>query len=40
MTDAKFASDFLFTTDTPYLALTLFCKDVGENLPGYNGTAL
>ena len=37
--------DFKITTDTPYLALTgelwsVCCKDIGENWPRYNGTAL
>ena len=38
-------SDFRITTDTPYLALTdelwgVYCEDIGENWPCYNGTAL
>ena len=37
--------DFRITTDTPYLALTgklwsVYCEDLGENWPRYNGTAL
>ena len=43
MTDSE--SDFRITRDTPYLALTgelwgVFCEDLEENGPGYNGTAL
>ena len=45
MTEAKYASEVIFTKDTPYLALTgelwgVFCEDWGENWPRYNGTAL
>ena len=41
----KNESDFIITTDTPYLALTgelwaVFCEDFGENWLRYNGTAL
>ena len=37
--------NFRITTDTPYLALTgelwsVYCEDLGENWPRYNGTAL
>ena len=37
--------DIRITADTPYLALTgelwgVYCEDVGENRPRYNGTAL
>ena len=37
--------DFRIRTDTPYLALTgelwsVYCEDLGENWPRYNGTAL
>ena len=42
---AKLKSGFKLTTDTPYLALTgeiwyVYCGDLGENWPHYNGTAL
>ena len=45
MTLAESESDTRITTDTPYLALTgelwaVYCKDMGENWPRYNGTAL
>ena len=45
MTEAKYASEVIFTKDTLYLALTdelwgVFCWDFGENWPRYNGTAL
>ena len=45
MTGAELKSDFKFTTDSPYLALTgelwgVYCEDFGENWPSYNGTAL
>ena len=42
MTDAKCASEVIFTKDTPYLALTgeLCGEDLGENWPRYIGTAL
>ena len=38
-------SDIRITTETPYLTLTgelwgVYCEDLGENLPLYNGTAL
>ena len=41
----KYASDVIFTEDTPYLALTgelrgVFCKDFGKNWPRFNDTAL
>ena len=42
---AYFLGYTVFTKDTPYLALTgniwgVFCKDLGENWPRYNSTAL
>ena len=45
MTAAERKSDFKITTDTPYLALTdelsrVYCEDLGENWPRYNGTVL
>ena len=45
MTEAKYVSEAIFTKYTPYLTLTgellgVFCKDLGENWPRYNGTAL
>ena len=45
MSEAKDASEVLFSKDTPYLALTgelwgVICEDLGENWPLYNGTAL
>ena len=43
--EVKYASEVIFTKDTPYLALTgelwgVFCEDLGENWPRYKGTAL
>ena len=40
MIAAEHESDFILTTDTPYLALTgdllgVFCEDIGENWPHY-----
>ena len=45
MTVAERRMDFKLTTDTPYIAPTgelwgVYCKDIGENWPRYNGTAL
>ena len=45
MAVAELRWNFKFTTDTPYLALTgelwgVCCKDIGENWPHYNGSAL
>ena len=45
MTEAKYASEAIFTKDTPYLALTgelwgVFCADLSKNWSRYNGTAL
>ena len=45
MATAESGSDFTFTKDTLYLALTgelwdVFCEDFGENVSRYNGTAL
>ena len=42
MTEAKYASEVIFTKDTPYLALTgdLFCADLRKSWSRYNGTAL
>ena len=45
MTEAEYASVFISTKDTPYVAVTgelfgVFCGDLGENWPRYNGTAL
>ena len=45
MTVAESESDFRIIIDTPYLALTgelwgVYCEDLGENWPRYNGTAL
>ena len=45
MTEAKYASEVIFTKVIPYLALTgklwgVFCEDLGENQPRYTGTAL
>ena len=42
---AESESDIGITTNTPYLALTaelsgVYCKDLGENWPCCNGTAL
>ena len=45
MTETEHASEVIFSKDAPYLALTgelwgVFCDDVGENWPCYNGIAL
>ena len=45
MTVGEFISDFKLTIDTPHLTLTgelwgICCKDIGENWPHYNYTAL
>ena len=45
MTVGERKSDFKFKTDTPYLARDnelwgVYCEDLGENWPCYNGTAL
>ena len=45
MTAVEQKSDTELTRDTPYLALTgelwgVYCEDLGENWPRYNGTAL
>ena len=45
MAMAEHGSDFAFTKDTPYLALTgelwgVFCEDFEENWSRYNGTIL
>ena len=45
MTEAKYAFDIILTKDTSYLALkgdlwAVFCEDLGENWPRYNGTPL
>ena len=45
MAAAERKSDFKHTPDTPYLALTgelwgVYCEDLGENWPRYNGTEL
>ena len=45
ITVAESESDFRIITDTPQLALTgelwgIYCEDLGENWPRYNGTAL
>ena len=42
---AEIELDIWITADIPYLALTselwgVYCEDLGENWPGYNGTAL
>ena len=44
MTEVKYASEVIFTKDTPNLALTdelwgVFSEDLGESWPSYNGTA-
>ena len=44
-TEIKYASEVIFTKDTPYLALTgklwgVFCEDLGENWLRYDSTAL
>ena len=36
----QYESDFWFTKDTPYLALTVYCEEFGEHWPRYNGIAL
>ena len=45
MVMAEHKSNIRLTKDTPYLALTvemwgIFCEDLEENWPRYNGTAL
>ena len=45
VTEANDASEAIFRNDIPYLALTgklwgVFCEDLGENWPNYNGTVL
>ena len=45
MTEKRYASEVIFTKDTPYLALTdelwgVFSEDLGENWQRYNGTTL
>ena len=45
MIEAKYTSEFIFTKDTPYLALPVelwgvFCKDMGKYWLRYNGTAM
>ena len=45
MVAAEHKSEFKLTTDTSYLALTgelwgVCCKDIGENWPRCNGTAM
>ena len=45
ITEVKYASEVIFTKDTPYLTLTdelwgVFCEDLGESWPRYNSTAL
>ena len=45
ITVAESKSDIRFTTDAPYLTLTgelwgVYCDNLGENWPRYNGTAL
>ena len=45
MAAAECKSDFKRTTDTPYLAREgeiwgVYCDEIAENLPRYNGTAL
>ena len=45
MTDVEYKSEFEYTKDTTYLAITgelwgVFCEDFGENWPRYNGTVL
>ena len=45
MAAAEHKSDFKLTTNIPYLALTgelwgVYCKNLGENWPRYNSTAL
>ena len=45
MTAAEPESDFNLATETPYLALmgelrSVYCEDLGENWPRYNGPAL
>ena len=41
MTAAERESYFNLTTDTQYLDLwSAYCRDLGENWPRYNGTAL
>ena len=38
MTEAKCASEFMFTKDTPYLVfMDVFGEDLGENWSSYNG---
>ena len=39
MTEAKYASEVIFTKDTPQLAC-VFCKDLDENWLRYISTAL
>ena len=41
VTEAEYKSEFEYTKDIPYLALTpkllgVFCEDIGENWPNYN----
>ena len=45
MTGAELKADFKLTKDIPYRALTgelwgVYCEDLGENWPRYNGTTL
>ena len=45
MTDTEYVSKFELTKKHPYLTLTgelwgVFCGDLGENWPCYNGTDL
>ena len=45
MTEAKYASEVIFSKDTPYIALmgelwSIFCEALSENWLRYNGTAL
>ena len=45
MTETEHESEVILMKDTPYLALTgklwgVFCEDLGENQPCYNGTAV
>ena len=45
MTGAELKPDFQFTTDIPYLDLTgelwgVYCENLRENWPRYNGTSL
>ena len=35
-----YISELTLTKDTPYLAWGVYCEDLGENWPRYNGTAL